>query len=178
MYSVTSCSTSVKPPRDAPPTRLSRDPVTKSSMQTTSQSLPRKNSHRCEPMNPAPPVTSTRIAVLRRPDGLAADRVVVEAEPPHAFGLPEVPAIEDDRAPHRRPQSLEVQELELVPLRDEGDAVGPGRRGVRGVGVLDYRRQHLPRVRHGHRVVSADGRAQLDEPRDHLAGPGFAHVIG
>src|SRR5713101_3522744 len=104
MYSVTSCSTSVKPPRDAPPTRLS--------MQTTSQSLPRKNSHRCEPMNPAPPVTSTRIAALRRPDGLAADRVVLEAEPPHAFGLPEVPAIEDDRAPHSRPQSLEVEELE------------------------------------------------------------------
>src|SRR3989442_12182227 len=99
MYSVTSCSTSVKPPRDAPPTRLSRDPVTKSSMQTTSQSLPRKNSHRCEPMNPAPPVTSTRIAALRSPDGLAADRDGVKADPPHAFALPQVPPTDADRAP-------------------------------------------------------------------------------
>src|SRR2546425_5935552 len=156
MYSVTSCSTSVKLPRDAMPTRLSGDPVTKSSMQTTSQPLPRKNSHRCEPMNPAPPVISTRIADLRAADGLAADRVVLEAQAPHALSLPEVPTVEDDRAPHRGPQPLQIQELELVPLRDERDPVGARRRGVRGVGVLDDRRQHLTRVRHGDRVVRAD----------------------
>ena len=71
MYSVTSCSTRVKPRRrlDSRP-RLSREPVTKSSMQTTSQPLPRKNSQRCEPMKPAPPVTSTaHRGVLRSADG-------------------------------------------------------------------------------------------------------------
>src|SRR5687767_7342318 len=116
MYSVTSCSTRVKPRRETMAATLSRDPVTKSSMPTTSQPFARKNSHRCEPMNPAPPVTRTRIVALRRPNGFAADRVVLEAQAPHAFGLPEVPTVEDDGTPHHGPQPLQVQELELVPL--------------------------------------------------------------
>src|SRR4030095_7147255 len=96
IYSVTSCSMSVKPRLDSTAARLSRDPVTKSSMQTTSQPSLRKNSQRGEQITPAPPVTSTRIAFLRPTSGLAADRVVFEAESPHAVGLPEVPSVEDD----------------------------------------------------------------------------------
>ena len=34
-------------------------------MHTTSQPCARRKSQRCEPMKPAPPVTSTRTAVLR-----------------------------------------------------------------------------------------------------------------
>src|SRR5262252_1013620 len=103
MYPVTSCSTSVKPRRDSTPETFSRLPVMKSSMQTTSQPLSRKNSTRCEPMNPAPPVTSTRIAGLRAEHALAPDRVVLEAQTPHALGRPKVTTVEDDGTPHRVP---------------------------------------------------------------------------
>ena len=66
-------------------------------MHTTSQPLARRRSQRWEPMKPAPPVTSTR---TRRASGgddrLPADRVVLEAEPPHPLGLPDVAPVEDD----------------------------------------------------------------------------------
>src|SRR4029077_3033021 len=56
--------------------------------------------------------------VLRSADGRTTDGVVLEAEGPHALGLPEVPTIEHDGPAHHAAQPFEVQELELVPLRD------------------------------------------------------------
>src|SRR6185436_17689083 len=114
--------------------RLSREPVMKLSTPTTSQSRASSDSHRWDPMNPAAPVTSTRIVALRlvpgdrssgRQDGLAADRVVLEAQPAHPLGLPEVAAVEDHRTAQHAAQALEVEELELVPLRDERHRIRP-----------------------------------------------------
>src|SRR5439155_26408815 len=94
--------------------------------------------------------------------GLAADRVVLEAQAPHSLGLPEVTAVEDDRPAHDGAEPLEVQELELVPLGDEGHRVGIGGGGVRRVAVDDARRYHAPRVLCGDGVVRADLGAELD----------------
>src|SRR5690349_12610403 len=105
--------------------RLSREPVMKLSMPITSQSCASRNSHRWDPMNPATPVTSTRIVALRLvcsargsggQDGLAADRVVLEPQAAHPLRLPDVAAVEEHRPPHDAAQPLQVQELELVPL--------------------------------------------------------------
>src|SRR5258705_12218228 len=104
---------------------LSALPVRRLSMHTTSQPLSRRRSQRCEPMKPAPPVTSTRTRTPSgRDHGLAPDRVVLEAEPAHAFGLPDIAAVEDDPPAENAPQPLEVDELELVPLGDEQHRVG------------------------------------------------------
>src|ERR1700731_550368 len=104
---------------------LSVEPVRRLSMQTTSQPRARRNSHRWEPMKPAPPVTRTRIGPSSSAgqDGLAPDGVVLEAEPPHALGLIEVAGVEDQRAAQESPQTVQVQVLELVPLGEQGDPV-------------------------------------------------------
>src|SRR5437762_11585157 len=120
MYSVTLWVTNVKRCEFRNVARLSGEPVMKLSTPTTSQSRASRNSHRCDPMNPAAPVTRTRMcgprgrSPLGRLDGLAADGVVLEAQAPHPFGLPEVAAVEEDGAAHRRAQPLQVEELELV----------------------------------------------------------------
>src|SRR5436190_23992147 len=177
MYSVTLWRTSLNPGRAWNGATLSGDPVTKLSIQTTSQPCPRRNSQRWEPMNPAPPVTSARIAGVGGQDGLAADRVVLEAQAPHSLGLPQVAAVEDHRPAQDREEPLEVEELEFVPLGDEGDRVGVGRGGVRRVAIDDARRQHALGVLHGDGVVSADLGAELDETRDDLDRLRLAHVV-
>src|SRR2546425_7583237 len=115
MYSVTSCRTNAKPGRPRRCSMFSTEPVMRLSMQTTSAPRPRRNSHRCEPMKPAPPVTRTRIESGRK-DGPAADRVGLEAEPTHALGLPHVAAVEDDRPTHQGTHPFQVEGLDIVPL--------------------------------------------------------------
>src|SRR4051794_32457252 len=106
----------------SPGSRVSREAGVKLSMPTTSQARASSDSHRWDPMNPAAPVTSTRIIALRlvprvggsgRQDRLAADRVVLEAQAAHPLGLPQVAPVEHDRPAHDAAQPLEVQELEL-----------------------------------------------------------------
>src|SRR5712691_8760633 len=115
-------------------------PVTKLSMQSTSQCLVRRKRARWEPMKPAPPVIRILIApgAFRSggKDRPTADGVILEAEPPHALRLPEISPIENGGTAHRRAQALQVEELELVPLRDERDGIGAGGCGIRRVGEL------------------------------------------
>src|SRR5437867_1572017 len=161
-YWVTSGRTNAKPGRRGGCSMSSTGPVMRLSMQTTSAPRPRRNSHRCEPMKPAPPVTRTRIESGRK-DGPAADRVVLEAEPTHALGLPHVAPVEDDRPTHQGTHPFQVEELELVPLGHEGKRVGAGGRLVGRVAVGDVGGQLPARIRDRHRVVGPDPRAQREE---------------
>src|SRR3989441_5631473 len=145
MYSVTSCRTNAKPGRPRRCSMFSTVPVMRLSMQTTSAPRPRRNSQRCEPMKPAPPVTRTRIASGGQ-DGTAADRVVFEAEPAHALGLPGIASVEHDGPAHQGAHPLEVQELELVPLGHERERIGAGGGLVGGVAIGDVGRQLPARV--------------------------------
>src|SRR5262245_36260367 len=106
---------------------LSGEPVMKLSAHTTVQPCSRRNSQRCEPMKPAPPGMRTRMrgraaGALGAQDGPTADGVVLEAEATHPLRFPHVPAVEDHGPAHDAAQPLEVQELELVPLRHQGHA--------------------------------------------------------
>src|SRR2546430_4488562 len=100
---------------------LSVVPVERLSRQTTSWPRARRDSERWDPMKPAPPVTRMRMDPRRRRSGrvdrLASDRVVLEPQSAHALRLVDVAPVEDERPPHARTEPLQVEELELVPLR-------------------------------------------------------------
>src|SRR5438876_11205744 len=103
---------------------LSREPVSRLSMQTTSQPLPSRKSQRWEPMKPAPPVTRTRNgASSGRQDGLASDGVVLEAEPTHSLRLAEFASVDDDETAQEAAESFEVEVLKFVPFFDEHGGV-------------------------------------------------------
>src|SRR5215467_2313417 len=148
---------------------LSSEPVSRLSMQTTSHPWPSRKSQRWEPMKPAPPVTRTRTgASSGRQNGLASDGVVLEAEPAHALRLVEVATVEDDGTAQEAAEPLQVEVLELVPLRDEhgrlgslGRLVGRLREGHRGG-------EEGARIVHGHGIVGAHARARLVEELDDL----------
>src|SRR6266511_1056318 len=152
---------------------FSSEPVRRLSMQTTSQPFPSRKSQRWEPMKPAPPVTRTFTRALSgRQDGLPSDRVILEAEATHALRLPEVAPVEDQGALELAAQPLEVEVLELVPLRHQHHRVGAVGRLVGRVAERDGGRQEPLRIVHGRRVVGADpgaGRVQeLDDRVEEL----------
>src|ERR1700675_2186194 len=135
---------------------LSSEPVRRLSMQTTSQPFSRRKSQRWDQMKPAPPVTRTRTrAPSGRQDGLPSDRVVLEAEAPHPLRLPEVAPVEDHGALEQAAQPLEVEVLELVPLRHQHDRVRALGRLVGRVTEGDAGRQEPLGVLHGRRIVGA-----------------------
>src|SRR5690348_11872810 len=108
----------------------------------------------------------------------AADRVILETDPPYPVGLPEVPTVEDRRGPHDRPQPFEVQELELVPLGDQRERVAARRRLVRRVTVDDFHWQQPAGIGHRDGIVRAYPGAQVEQAPDQLDALRFPHVVG
>src|SRR5437762_972585 len=158
---------------------FSSEPVRRLSMQTTSQPFPSRKSQRWEPRKPAPPVTRTFTRALSgREDGLPSDRVVLEAEASHALRLPEIAPVEDHGALELAAQTLEVEVLELVPLRHQHHCVGAVGRLVGRLAEGDGGRQEPLRVVHGRRVVGAYPGPGRVEKLDHLHALGLAHVVG
>src|SRR2546428_4353327 len=148
---------------------LSVEPVTRLSMQTTSAPWARRNSERWEPMNPAPPVTSTRTAAASgRQDRLAPDGVVLEAETSHALRLVEVAAVEDQGPSQQSAQPLQVEEPELVPLGEEHHRVRPLRRLVGRVAEGDAGGDEHARIVHRDRIVGADLHPRRLKQADHF----------
>src|SRR5262245_4733388 len=108
---------------------LSGDPVRKLSMQMTSLPSCRNRSQRCEPMNPAPPVMSTRVIVTsaRCADRRAADRQVREAMLAHDYWIVQVAPVEDDGTAHELFHTREIGTPELRPLGDDEQRGGVGK---------------------------------------------------
>src|SRR5689334_20941719 len=91
---------------------LSGEPVMKLSSASTEKPLARSASHRCEPMNPAPPDTTAR--------GLfPANAAVREAQAAHCVRVVDVPAVDDDGVSHQLLDARHVELTELVPLGDQ-----------------------------------------------------------
>src|ERR1700693_2270372 len=89
--------------------------------------IPRSSnaSQRCEPMKTAPPDPPARGRAL-----IAANAPVGEAKAPHLRGVVDVSPIDHHRPAHRRLQSGEVELAELVPFRDQHQAVRPIRQRI------------------------------------------------
>src|SRR6266567_6931192 len=102
--------------------RWSREPVMKLSRLRTPKPRTSSASHRCEPMNPAPPDTTARGLEL-----VAADAPVSETKAAHDHRVVDVAAVDNHRPPHRGLHASEVEVAELVPLGDHDHGVGAGR---------------------------------------------------
>src|SRR4051794_11157352 len=107
---VTSCSTNTKPFSPNRCEMFSILPVSRLSMATTS--LPRASSasQRCDPRNPAPPVTTTRVT------SAPADAVVDEAAAAHGGRVEQVAGVDHPALGHQPADLVEVEPPKLVPL--------------------------------------------------------------
>ena len=126
---------------------FSTAPVTRLSIATTSSPRSSSARQRCEPRNPAPPVTTTRAMVgivsdrfdacaVRRPERAtvrrrrwAADAVVAEPGGADGARVEQVARVDDHRAGrHQRGDLVEVDLGELRPLGGDHEHVAPARR--------------------------------------------------
>src|SRR4051794_15922126 len=118
---------------------LSTEPVTRLSRTTTSSPRASNESHRCDPRKPPPPLTTTR-AISELPAGrasCASDTSVLEATPAQRLAVEEVASVDDPRVAQRVGDLVEVEPLELVPLREHHEHLGAVARRVRIGGDLD-----------------------------------------
>src|SRR5438445_4922 len=136
-------------------------------------SSPRSNSarQRCEPRNPAAPVTTARRPIVL--SSTAADAVVGEAAPANGCRIEQVSGVDQAAGRHETADLVEVQPAELVPLCEHDEY---GRSLTRGVGVG----RHLDAV-HGTGdggVVGPEASAPLAEPAQHFDGGRTPEVVG
>src|SRR3989475_11057621 len=140
--------------------RLSREPVMKLSSDSTRVPRASRASHRCEPMNPAPPETTARSLLL-----VAAYTSVGEAESAHVLRVIDVAPVDDHRTAHRRLDPAEVELAELVPFGHHDQRVRAIGESIRITAVLDLG-QLDPRGFHGRRVGAANpGARRRPDPR-------------
>src|SRR5689334_15428293 len=144
---------------------LAVSPVTRLSMQITRCPSATSRSQRCDPRNPAPPVTTlTRSrSGMRRPP---ADAEVREAHLAEDARIIDVAAVEDDVPAHERLHLREVGSPELVPLGHDDEGVGSPEGVVILAAVGDLRAEVLLRLLHGDRIVDEDLRLVAEELAD------------
>src|SRR5688500_2080306 len=116
---------------------LARSPVQRLSMPTTLSPRSRSRSQRCDPRNPAAPVTTirlvpgrsypTRSGMAQRAfpgSGRQAHALVAETQPDEPGAVEGVPGVDHPRAGHQPADALEVERAELVPLGQDDEDVG------------------------------------------------------
>src|SRR5439155_8417412 len=98
-------------------------------LSTATTSSPRASNarHRCEPRNPAPPVTTSRLIAWSP----ASHAVVAEAAASHPGGIEEVAGVDDRRVAHLHLDPFEIERPEFVPLGQQRDDIDSGDRVVR-----------------------------------------------
>src|SRR5690349_4041280 len=109
-------------------------PVTRLSSTTTWSPRASSASHRCDPMKPAPPVTTTRR--ISAPS-VPADSGVGEAAPAQRFTVEQVASVDYRALTHRLADLVEVEPLELVPLGQHDEGGRPVARRIRIAGQHD-----------------------------------------
>src|SRR4051812_40024762 len=107
---VTSCSTNTKPFSPNRCEMFSMLPVRRLSMATTSSPRASNASQRCDPRNPAPPVTTTRAT------SAPADAVVGEAAAANSSGVEQIASVDHPALGHQPADLVEVEPPKFVPL--------------------------------------------------------------
>src|SRR3990170_2060560 len=98
--------------------RLSADPVDRSSIATTDQPPRTRYSARCDPMNPAPPVTSARMSPPGQPSNQPGEGVAEERQwiVPCQCIEPHRPAVQAQQAPKHLPLLTRANEMQEVAI--------------------------------------------------------------
>src|SRR5207302_3971611 len=102
----------------------------KLSRASTRRSRASNASHRCDPMNPAPP-EMTALGLF------AANAAIRETQASHQCRVIDVAAVDDDRTAHELLDARHVELPELIPFRDQDQRVCAGGHRVRVLEILD-----------------------------------------
>src|SRR4051794_38789213 len=105
-------------------------PVTRLSSTTTSSPRASSASHKWEPRKPPPPLTTTRAIRRAYVRSCAPDALVVEASTAQRLTVEEVAAVDDTRRGQCVGHLVEIEPLELVPLREHEQHLGTETGGV------------------------------------------------
>src|SRR4051794_3100267 len=123
---------------------------------------------------PSPP---TRITACTAGPSPPPDALVDQAGRANGLRVERVAPVDEDRARHRIGDGLQVEALELVPLGDQHDRVGPRHAAERVVGEVEARHEP-PRLVPRDRVLGAHVRAGGLEARAEHARRRLARVVG
>src|SRR5258707_5172483 len=127
-------------------------PVRRLSMQMTVCPSARRRSHRCQPRNPAPPVTTltrSEAGMIRSP----ADAEVVECLLGEDRRIVDIPSVENDVPAHDRFHPIEVGPAEDIPFREDQEPVCIPEGGIIVLEKLHRVAEVFPRFLQGNRVV-------------------------
>src|SRR5438445_2916646 len=147
---------------------FSTAPVTRLSSTTTSSPRANSASERWEPRKPAPPETTT-LAISPSRSSRSTDSPVFEPATAQRFAIEDVASVDHPRQRESFGDLVEVEPLELVPLRQHEQDVGVRASGVRVSSDVDaVEGRGLTRVqrRRDRRIEGADLRAQRPQPLD------------
>src|SRR5258708_5796243 len=187
MARLTSCRTKLIPGFAREADMFASVPVMRLSTQTTSQPSLSRRRQRCDPRNPAPPVTTARPAarspevspMLSAEEGgsAAADASIDETEVTHLVRFPDISAVDDHGASHAGSEALQVDAAKLIPLRQDSQGVRLPGHPVRVTGVGDTAVEDVLGLGHGHRVVHLDLGPPLQQSLDDFDRGRLAEVI-
>src|SRR6516164_3180948 len=155
----------------------------------TSSPWATRRSHRCEPKNPAPPVTRTRLATTlmalpasgqrpqlgRRTPRRAADAEIREARRGHLLRLVDVAQIDYQRARQQGFDAAQIERAELIPFSQQDQRIGALHRLV-SIPAIDQLGHKLFRLVHALWVKPPDARPLSDQPRQDFEARGIAHI--
>src|SRR5512138_752892 len=155
-------------------------PVKKLSTQITSWPSARSRSQRCEPMKPAPPVTSIRmpLPLSAATVAVAPERDIAETSSLHPVRLVQVAAIHHNRALQGALDPLEIRVAILVPVGDDDQCVAVGQNLILISTVSDLVAKMFLRLLQGLRIVGTDRCPHVQQPFDDCKGRCFAHIVG
>src|SRR5690606_5525047 len=146
---------------------------------------PRSSSRRAtwKPMNPAAPVTRTRISAGGgggRKLAPAADRVIGDALPLHPRRIVEVAAVEDDGLPQPVADQVEIGGAEDLPFGHDHEGIRLAQGGLLGAAEHQVLAVAVDPLGLLHRlgIIGLDARARLPERLHDDAGGRLAHVVG
>src|ERR1041384_3592227 len=140
-------------------------------MQSTSWPRLRKLSHRCEPINPAPPV-------IRYLAIIASYRVVSKTELAQVRRIEDVATIENHRLLEQSFDAPKIRPAKFVPFGQNQQRCGAMSRVVVSMRVLDSIAEDFPRLFHRLRIECLHPRTGVQQRFDNDDRRSVAHVVG
>src|SRR5437762_3814397 len=148
--------------------RFSRWPVDRSSMTRTRAPFAANVAAMCDPINPAPPVTSAMperdivlcalfLGLCSWLFALSSNSYIRKTQFPHVGWVINISQIRDHWILHQVTDTSHIKRAKLVPFSNKYQRISVFNRRVFVLGVLNTG-EHLLSFRHGNRIISTDSR--------------------